>query len=63
MPRDELVNGLGIAERVGVSKAAVGNWRLRYADFPQPLELPGVVGVPLWHWPTVSAWVASHRAE
>ena len=51
------MNGLGIALAAGVGVPAVGMWRARHADFPAPLDLPHVVGVPLWRWADVHAWL------
>ena len=51
-----IVNGKGIASHFGVTPAAVSNWRARHADFPAPLDMPGVVGIPLWLLEDVTAW-------
>lgn len=60
---DELVNGAGIADRLGVSDPTVANWRARHDDFPAPLDVPGVVSIPLYHWPAVKAWHDSRKAQ
>jgi predicted DNA-binding transcriptional regulator AlpA len=51
-----IVNLSGIAERFDVSRPTVSNWIKRYGSFPKPLEIPGVIGVPLYLWPEVEAW-------
>lgn len=58
---DEIVNTLGIAQRLGVTKSCVANWRTRYADFPEPLDMPGVVGIPLFSWWDVRLWAGTHE--
>ena len=60
---DDVVNGLGIAQRLGVSKAAVSQWRTRHADFPHPLDLPGVVGIPLYYYSEVFEWYEARAYE
>jgi len=52
----DLVNTLGIANRLGIGKSAVANWRERYENFPSPLEFPGVIGIPLWRWEDIVTW-------
>lgn len=52
----DLVNSSGIAERLGVGNAAVSNWPTRYPDFPSALDLPGVLGIPLYSWQAVRSW-------
>lgn len=47
-----------IARRAGVSRAAVGNWRTRYADFPQPNG--GTRRSPTFDSDTVDRWLAGH---
>jgi cellulose biosynthesis protein BcsQ len=38
MQNDDLIGLYEIAQLAGVSSAAVGNWRKRYADFPAPVK-------------------------
>ena len=52
----QLVNGLGIATHFDVSISAVSNWRARNADYPLPLEVPGVIGVPIWDLDDIIRW-------
>jgi len=52
----DLVNTLGIARRLGVTISAVSNWRVRCDNFPASLDIPGVVGIPIWLWTTVHTW-------
>ena len=51
-----LANVAGIADALGVSRSAVSNWEARNADYPQPLDFPHVIGVPLWDLEEVRAW-------
>lgn len=51
-----IFNILGLAQRYGVTKSAVANWRQRYNDFPKPLDMPGVKGIPLFDVREVDAW-------
>ena len=43
-----------------MTNGAVGNWRKRFSDFPQPVQLPHVVGIPLYDLAAVLAWAARH---
>ena len=56
VPLKYIFNQYGLAKRYGVGKAAVGNWRIRYANFPQPLDMPGVSGIPLFDVRQVDSW-------
>lgn len=51
-----LCNGAGLAELFGVSRSAVANWEARDTTFPAPLNLPGVVGIPIWESEDVRRW-------
>lgn len=51
-----IANGKGIAAHFGVTPAAVANWESRNVDYPAPLDLPDVLGVPLWDLDAVIAW-------
>ena len=44
-----------IADRLGMSRRVVNNWRRRYPDFPQPTHEFGRVLV--WSWEDVEAWL------
>ena len=46
-----------IAERLAVTRQAVGNWLERPCGFPEPVET--IDGVRFWDWPTVQTWHAS----
>jgi chromosome partitioning protein len=50
-----------IANLAGVSKEAVGNWRLRYDDFPRPVD--NAAGGPVWEREPVEEWVQSHAGQ
>jgi hypothetical protein len=43
-----------IAARLGVTKPAVSNWKVRHADFPEPLIT--VSGAPIFSMRQVLAW-------
>lgn len=52
---DDLVDVREIAERLGLAHPqTVGNFVLRYVDFPEPLGMWG--RTRLWAWPDVEAW-------
>jgi len=52
---DDLVDVEMIAERLGLAhRQSVGNWVLRYPDFPEPLGMWG--RTRLWAWPDVEEW-------
>lgn len=55
-----LANTLGIARLLGVGKAAVSNWPNRHEDFPRPVRLPHVVGIPLYDLDEVLEWARRH---
>lgn len=59
----DIVNGKGISQRLGESRPTIANWRERYADFPKPLDMPGVLGIPLYSWPAVKDWYHNHFPE
>jgi hypothetical protein len=60
MTEQELVGVAEIAERAGVTPAAVANWRVRHDDFPEPLVQLRSGGV--WDWEHVARWLADRKA-
>ena len=65
--RDTLVGPGEIAERLGVTRNAVAQWRKRYETFPQPLTYlsdgrrsprsgESSPGLPVWQWGAVYDW-------
>jgi chromosome partitioning protein len=57
-------NFLGIAEIAEygkVSKQAVSNWRLRYDDFPEPVQT--LHSGPVWDRESVETWVKNFRGQ
>jgi hypothetical protein len=55
-----LINGKGLADRYSVSGSLMGNWQRRFPDFPEPLDLPMVIGIPIWDVRIVDIWMESH---
>lgn len=55
---ESLVTPTQIAKLAGVGRAAVSNWRRRYADFPRPAG--GTVNSPLFAWRDVEPWLAAN---
>lgn len=55
----DLVTGTEIAERYGVTPAAVANWTARYDDFPQPVK--EVPRLRLWLWTEVERWLRQYE--
>jgi hypothetical protein len=51
------VTAAAIARRAGVGRAAVSNWRRRYADFPHPVG--GSPSSPVFSWPHVEEWLVA----
>ncbi|MGW4229531.1 N-6 DNA methylase [Streptomyces sp. NPDC004980] len=58
-PAGSLVTGSEIARLAGVTRAAVSNWRRRYADFPTPSG--GGVNSPLFDLAEVHNWLDGQR--
>jgi hypothetical protein len=56
-----IANGLGLAMRYGVAKNTLSNWRARYDDFPRPVYVPHVVGIPLYRVSEVDEWRRKHN--
>jgi SAM-dependent methyltransferase len=52
------VAAIDIARLAGVGKAAVGNWRRRFADFPEPVA--GTASSPLYRLGDVERWLTHH---
>src|SRR4030088_170357 len=55
MDRPGTVSATGIAKLAGVGRAAVSNWRRRYADFPQPAG--GTATSPTFELEEVGKWL------
>lgn len=53
----DLVGCSEIANKSGVSTAAVVNWANRYADFPRPLASLGCG--PIFLWSDVKKWLTA----
>lgn len=54
MDYSDIVDSATIAQRYGVSRSAVADWRARYADFSEPL--PTSTLNPVFSWRAVVAW-------
>lgn len=50
----EPVGTVEIAERLGVTRNAVDQWRARDLGFPEPRWTVG--GRPAWDWDDIEAW-------
>lgn len=50
------VTAAAIARRAGVGRAAVSNWRKRYAGFPEPI---GGGASPVFSWAEVERWLVA----
>ena len=61
MAVDDLVGIAEIAALAGVSKQAVTNWRMRYDNFPRPIQ--NLQSGPVWEREKVRAWVKSFKGE
>lgn len=57
----DIVGLTEIADRCGVGRTAVWNWRNRHEDFPAPLA--DLECGPIFNWPQVSAWLAQTGRE
>jgi hypothetical protein len=58
MTSDVTIAALDIARVAGVGRAAVSNWRRRYADFPQPVG--GTTSSPLFSLDQIESWLDEH---
>jgi hypothetical protein len=57
---DQLVGAAEIAERLGVARQVVHQWRSRHPGFPAPVA--SLRQALIWYWPDVETWaVASGR--
>jgi chromosome partitioning protein len=61
MATDTLVGVSEIADLAGVTKQAVSNWRLRYDDFPRPIQ--DLHSGPVWDREQITAWVKSFQGQ
>jgi chromosome partitioning protein len=59
MINSELVGIAEVAEIAKVSRQAVANWRLRYENFPKPLQQ--LQSGPVWRREVMEAWVKSFK--
>ncbi|MDU0294389.1 N-6 DNA methylase [Saccharothrix longispora] len=59
MPEDTLVTAAEIARLANVGRAAVGNWRKRYPDFPAPVTGSG--SSPAFRLVEVESWLRRQR--
>ena len=55
---DSTIASADIARLAGVGRAAVSNWRRRFADFPEPVG--GSASSPLYRLADVEQWLADH---
>ncbi|GEL18367.1 N-6 DNA methylase [Pseudonocardia asaccharolytica] len=55
---DATVAAVDIARLAGVGRAAVGNWRRRFTDFPEPVG--GTASSPLYRLSDVEQWLTRH---
>jgi hypothetical protein len=60
-PDGATVAAYDIARLAGVGRAAVSNWRRRYADFPKPVG--GSAASPLYALAEVEAWLTRHGRQ
>lgn len=51
---DDLAGNGDLADGLGVGKATVANWTVRYPDFPKPLI--HLAAGPVWSRSQVKAW-------
>jgi predicted transcriptional regulator len=56
---DPLVNLTDIADRIGVTRAAVSKYAKQEADFPPPVRRV-TTATPLYEWAQVAAWLYHH---
>jgi hypothetical protein len=72
--RNALVGPAEIAAKFGVKRATIGQWRKRYADFPEPVAVlddgrrgvagghtgRGSPGMLVWQWWQIVDWAKAH---
>lgn len=61
MPTGNLLGIAEVASFAGVTKQAVGNWRMRYDHFPRPLQ--NLQSGPVWEREKIEGWVKSFQGE
>jgi len=61
MTTENLVGISEIADLAGVSRQAVSNWRLRYDNFPRPIQ--DLQSGPVWDREKAEAWVKGFKGE
>jgi SAM-dependent methyltransferase len=61
MPANDEVTAADIARLAGVGRAAVSNWRRRYADFPRPVGGPATS--PTFALAHVEAWLRANGKQ
>lgn len=61
MPTENLLGIAEVANFANVSKQAVSNWRMRYDDFPRPLQ--SLQSGPVWEREKIENWVNSFKGE
>jgi len=61
MSGNNLLGVAEIAKLAGVSKQAVSNWRMRYDDFPRPIQI--LQSGPVWEREKMEAWIKSFKGE
>lgn len=54
-----LVSSVEIADRLGVKRMTVHQWRQRNVGFPDPLAQLAIG--PVWDWADVEAWAKASR--
>lgn len=58
----DLVSSADIARMCGVGRAAVTNWKRRYADFPKPLATVSDGEITLYSRTQVTDWWVARKA-
>lgn len=58
---DTLLGVAEIALLAGVTKQAVGNWRVRYDNFPRPIQ--NLQSGPVWEKEKVDSWIKNFKGE
>jgi chromosome partitioning protein len=55
----DLVGLSEVADRLGVSKQVIANWRQRQESFPQPIA--NLKSGPVWQWAEIAAWAGQNN--